>query len=92
MSVLEAGKCPVCREPIVQPAKGRRRKWCSDRCRKEIYTWRKLRSQKAAWLESWREPGWGSRGPVARSAVASLEYQLAVLAELDEKEREEFPR
>lgn len=33
---LEAGEgsCPVCGSELVQPATGRRRKFCSDRCRK----------------------------------------------------------
>lgn len=26
-------RCPWCGGPIVQPAKGRRRRWCSDACR-----------------------------------------------------------
>ena len=82
MSLIQPGICPVCRGPIVQPARGRRRKWCSDRCRREIYTWRKLRGPKASWLEGWRSRS----GEVARRAVARLEYELAVLAELDGQE------
>jgi predicted nucleic acid-binding Zn ribbon protein len=29
--------CPVCGKPLVQPATGRKRKTCSDRCRKRLW-------------------------------------------------------
>jgi predicted nucleic acid-binding Zn ribbon protein len=29
--------CPVCGEPLVQPATGRKRKTCSERCRKQLW-------------------------------------------------------
>jgi predicted nucleic acid-binding Zn ribbon protein len=46
--------CAVCGDPIQQPARGRRRRTCGDRCRQELHRREQLRqalndvSQKAA--------------------------------------------
>jgi site-specific DNA-methyltransferase (adenine-specific) len=33
----EAGRCPHCRRPLAQPARGRRRRYCSHACRQSAY-------------------------------------------------------
>lgn len=54
-------KCPVCGEPIAQPAHGRKRKTCSERCRKRL--WRRThprclmcgkRFRLAKWRKDWK--------------------------------------
>lgn len=32
--VPDAGACPVCGAPVLQPSTGRRRVYCSDRCKR----------------------------------------------------------
>lgn len=41
-------ECPRCGEPIVQPASGRRRQWCSAACRKAAASKRRRNASMAS--------------------------------------------
>lgn len=47
LSVPEEGACPVCGGEVEQPPRGRRRKFCSSRCRWAARNDRVMRSSKA---------------------------------------------
>ena len=61
-----ATKCARCGEPIVQATKGRRRRYCSDTCRR---TAQRLRREAWAWISE-EEP---QRATVAGDRLPGLE-------------------
>ena len=84
MTMFEYGvSCPVCEGTVPQAASGPMRVTCSPRCRKRLHGWRTHRDEKSLWVEFWKT----QPGADAKSAVAKLERQLAVLAVLDDRRR-----
>jgi len=69
--------CPACGGRMPAPkSRGRPRRWCSDRCRRQVWYWHRREEWKRLVLIIWKTK---LPSPTSDAVIAKLEHQLDVV-------------